>query len=563
MHDFLLPCALQLPLTRMLSTLCVDDSRRTRRLQDGHNGVTGHASRPTSPSAASDAPTASSASLLYAPAPTSALRSRMLWLFAPHAADCPWALVVRTLAHVALHASNDAVAEQGVEEAMRLLHKHVQFWDGETLASVVAAAHASLFAGELVPCVHEGAPVVLNPRDLERLLGRFHTYLPSLWTLLIAEYGALGAPTLRRLLDSLLVLLHVERMDVVRAGVAALHQMSIVVAGNGGAELDHAGWTAFADMLQRACSMDTVTALPAQQRYQTVQLVQRSIAQILQHCGRCMPPEVHLDVLGVLQASVQRAASACSDGSALEALWRDVRSADSGADERGAREAVHHGHDGHAHVGMHTVLTSAAQHDMPVASRAHDLAAAGNTANIASAGVGNGVAGHDRPVNVTSCAPAMQRAMCLLREQQNHGGTLLVKAYRSTIELFRESAARHTALVEARDCTATAQGRMVKFSHQVVDACLACCQQRDAESEYGTSVAERREACAWSPIDNAPVLCAVLRALAAQQGGGKQGWASDMMPSLCVLMRSGDGDVRDVIADIFDSVVWPQLENAL
>ena len=511
-------------------------------VQDANNGLPGPPSPPTSPSAASDAPTATSASLAHAPVPTSALRSRLPWLFVPHAADCPWALAIRTLAHVALHARNDAVAEQGVEEAMRLLHKHVAVWDGETLAASVAAAHAALFAGELVPCVYERRAVALQPRELTRLLGRFHTYLPSLWTLLVAEYGALGAPTLRRLLDSLLVLLHVESMDVVRAGVAALHQMSVVVAGNGGAELDHAGWEAFADMLRRACSMDTVAALPAAQRYGTVLLVQRSIAQILQHCGRCMPPEVHLDVLSVLQASVERAAAACGDSAAVAGLVQELRSADSttAADSSSASRPNGHSHgDARSPNGAVDRAATAFEQRSPVSDGDSGLA------RSTGAGEPTGAAGHDRSA---SCAPAPPHARQVLREQQNHGGQLLVKSYNLTIETFRESAARHSALVEARDCTATAQGRLAKLCHHVVDACVACYSHHGQENGGHAAQCEGLpQACEWSPRENAPVVCAVLRALAQQQGATKTGWGDrdDAVPLCADAKWRGERAGRD------------------
>ena len=62
----------------------------------------------------------------------------------------------------------------------------------------------------------EGECVSLDPKSLERLLGRFQTYLPSLWTLLVAEYSSVGVETLCMLLDSLLALLHVDSMEAVQ-----------------------------------------------------------------------------------------------------------------------------------------------------------------------------------------------------------------------------------------------------------------------------------------------------------------------------------------------------------
>jgi hypothetical protein len=133
----------------------------------------------------------------------------------------PWSGVVHAYALIATHASNDAVAEQGVEEAMRLLHKCSTSWAPATLQASLVAVHKALFAGNLVPAVKGGECVRLDPKTLERLLGRFQTYLPSLWTLLVAEYSSVGGETLCMLLDSLLALLHVDSMEAVQVCLPA------------------------------------------------------------------------------------------------------------------------------------------------------------------------------------------------------------------------------------------------------------------------------------------------------------------------------------------------------
>jgi hypothetical protein len=220
----------------------------------------------------------------------------MPWLFQPGAAEQPWPLVVRAHAHIALCARNDVVAEEAVEEAMRTLHRHVGWWDAPTFVATLCCVHETLFAGAHLACVHAAQPVPLHGVSLARLLSRFQTYLPSLWTLLVAEYGTLGAEGFRKLLDSLLVLLHVPSMDAVAAGVTALHQLGVVLAGQGAAELDAPGWAVLACTLRDACSLDTVTALPTAQRYETVICAQRLSVEMVSHCGLCMPPPVHLEV---------------------------------------------------------------------------------------------------------------------------------------------------------------------------------------------------------------------------------------------------------------------------
>jgi hypothetical protein len=158
-------------------------------------------------------------------------------------------------------------------------------------------------------------------------------------------------------------------------------------------------------------------------------------------------------------------------------------------------------------------------------------------------------AGHERHAD----GVCMQHAVKLLRRQQNHGGEQLVKAYLSTVAAFQASAARHAALVEARDCTATAQGRLAAFCHRIVLASLQSCQ------DNGTKQGLHE----WSAVENSPVLCAALGALASQQAGSQAKWAQDMMPALCGLMRCSDSAVREAVADILDGVVWPQLQGAL
>ena len=220
----------------------------------------------------------------------------MPWLFDARDAEHPWPLAVRTLAHIALTAQHDTVAEQAVEEAMRVLHHHVGWWDAPTLVATFACVHEALFAGALVPRMRAGEAIPLDAAPLARLLGRFNTYLPSLWTLLVAEYGALGADAFQRLLDSLAVLLHVPSGAAVATGITALHQVGVVLAGPGGAGLDAEGWDALARMLRAACTMDAARAVPATQRYDTVHGAQRLAAEMLHASGRCMPPSVHLEV---------------------------------------------------------------------------------------------------------------------------------------------------------------------------------------------------------------------------------------------------------------------------
>lgn len=143
------------------------------------------------------------------------------------ASTTPWSGIVHAYALIATRASNDAVAEQGVEEAMRLLHKCSGSWAPSTLQASLVAVHKALFAGNLVPAVRGGECVRLDAKSLQRLLGRFQTYLPSLWTLLVAEYSSVGVETLCMLLDSLLALLHVDSMEAVQVCFCS-HAQSLI-----------------------------------------------------------------------------------------------------------------------------------------------------------------------------------------------------------------------------------------------------------------------------------------------------------------------------------------------
>ena len=474
------------------------------------------------------------------PQAASVLYARMPWLFDSAAAESPWSLVVRSLAHVAMHAKDDTAAEQGAEEAMRLLHAHVKVWEPATLAAAVAAAQASLFAGDLVPCVHRGEAVQLPPAVLARLLSRFQTYLPSLWTLLVAEYSALGADTLRALLECLLVLLHVPDLDVIRTGVVALHQMSVVVAGNGGAELDQAGWDAIVQMLQKASSMDTVGALPLALRIETVILVQQRLAQLLQHCERSMPPQTHLALLATLQASVDRAAEASS-------------SAESAA-MHGNIEPEAQAHAAPAHAGRaNGRLASTAHSGSPV--HAGNGRASGDTspppqpdsgASSAAEQCCNGMR-HDRQ-------PNLAHARLCFRRQQNHGGELAVQLYLAALRMFKASAARTSALAEPREAAVDAHNALQAFSQTILCGCAASCSP---------SGGDQAQWCAWSAHENAPVLCAVLHALRELQLAQHSKCDSQLMGILTGLMRCGRPDVRATVADVMESVVWPQLQGVL
>lgn len=450
----------------------------------------------------------------------------------------PWAGIVHAYALIATHATHDAVSDQGVEEAMRLLHKFSVSWAPETLRGAMTAVHEALFAGDLVPAARQGLSVRLSPQVLSRLLNRFQTYLPSLWTLLIAEYGSLGAPTLRTLLGSLLALLHVDSADAVRAGVAALHQMSVVLGGAGGAELDVPGWQALADMLRDACAMDQVVAVSLPQRQMTVVMVQRSLVQILGHCGRCMPPSVHLELLAVLQASVDRAAEANADADrdwqhrqTLAAGCREIERAPGVTEaRRDSMASVRMHGDGDSDNGVHG--SGVWEED-------------GNNGHAGRRG-----SGKKDTEAVGEDSDAWRQHMPWL-EQQNEGGQLLVKAYLRTMDVFQESAARRPTLVEAAACSEEADERLTTLCASILRSACASCGSLDTGEDVGAL---------WSLRRNGPVLCALLQAL--QRRGTEEAWAKVLLPRLPMLIRCDDVRVRSAVAGVYETVLGPRVLGA-
>lgn len=461
-------------------------------------------------------------------------------------AATPWASIVHAYALIATHASHDAVSDQGVEEAMRLMHKFSVSWAPETLRGAMTAVHEALFAGDLVPAVRQGQSVRLTPQVLSRLLNRFQTYLPSLWTLLIAEYSALGAPTLRTLLGSLLALLHVDSADAVRAGVAALHQMSVVLGGAGGAELDAPGWQALAEMLRDACAMDQVVAVPLPQRQMTVVMVQRSLVQILMHCGRCMPPSVHLDLLTVLQDSVDRAAEANADADhdwlhrqKLAAGCREIEPAPGSTRNDQCAEARR---DSMGSVCMHDGKSEVDAQSDPVVEERRTNGHAGGVGTGAETGQEHGDAGGED-------SDAWRHMPWL--EQQNEGGQLLVKAYLQTIDVFQESAARLPTLVEAAACSEEAQERLTTLCASILRSACTTCGAVEARDDVGAL---------WSLRRNGPVVCTLLQAL--QRRGTDEAWAKVLLPRLPMLIRCDDVRVRAGVAGVYENVLGPRVLGA-
>ena len=358
-------------------------------------------------------------------------------------------------------------------------------------------------------------------------------------------------------------------------GVAALHQMSVVLASTGGAELDTSGWQGLTDMLRGACEMDTVTAVPLQQRRETVVMVQRSVSQILSHCGRCMPPSFHLQLLQIVQDSVLRAAAANRE--AMECKAASLRSeAALPVVDQACQEASMHDDPGlHAAVPEPPAAPLAVGHDAAaVAAAAEPSRGAGKdgmSSPVADAqlqidaalsphnGATNGVAqqaGYGEQTETSYRAPAGRAApsgcdggTLLWLEQQNEGGQLLIKSYFLTIDLFKQSAARSSTLVEAAECAAEAEQRFTALCTEIVGAVCS------AHSIAGGK--EPEKAVDWSTRHNAPVLCALLHAV--RMRGGDDAWAQVVMPQLPLLIRSGDPSVCAAVASVYEHVVGPKL----
>lgn len=343
-----------------------------------------------------------------------------------------------------------------------------------------------------------------------------------------------------------------------QVGVAALHQMSVVLASTGGAELDTSGWQGLTDMLHGACGMDTVAAVPLQQRQETVVMVQRSVSQILSHCGRCMPPCFHLQLLQIVQESVLRAAAANREVAA--AVIVDQLDTSTPGDSGPQPEVSEPPSDlpagaqldaqGAAESGKGSVKDGVSS---PLADAQVQIEPAVSPHNGAENGVGNQPGcvehGDERSDTLSGGAAVHGGGAITWLDQQNEGGKLLIKSYLLTIDLFKQSAARSPTLVEAAECAAEAEQRFTALCNEIIAAV------RSSHSIAGST--EPEKPVDWSTRYNAPVLCALLRAV--RKRGGDESWAKVVMPHLPLLIRSGDPSVCTAVAAVYEHVVGPKL----
>lgn len=334
-----------------------------------------------------------------------------------------------------------------------------------------------------------------------------------------------------------------------QVGVAALHQMSVVLASTGAAELDTAGWQGLTDMLSVACSMDQVTAVPLEQRRETVVMVQRSISQILSQCGVCMPPSFHLQLLQIVQESVLRAAAA--NRVVLESREEAMRA-------QAAPPVADHLSNGQGPQSKDSVDTAVQYKDMrqnvvavssPLADAKVQIEPAASAQTATENGVRHNSSGDDHSPASCGMVPGADDFTLTWLDQQNEGGKLLVKSYLVTIDLFKQSAARSRTLVEAAECAAEAEKRFAALCSEVVTA-MCSAHSNGAAQEPAVAVE-------WNTKHNAPVLCALLRAV--RKRGVEEAWAKVVMPYLPLLIRSADNSVRTAVAAVYEHVVGPQL----
>lgn len=352
-------------------------------------------------------------------------------------------------------------------------------------------------------------------------------------------------------------------MKCMQVGVAALHQMSVVLASNGGAELDAEGWQGLTDMLGGACGMDCVTAVPLQQRRETVVMAQRSVSQILSHCGRCMPPSFHLQLLHIVQESVLRAAAANREAWEQSQASLESQPATPAADqlEPHTHDRQEQSYEGVALQPEDPVQPAAAMQDAdgkgsmkdsmssPLADAQVQIEPAVSAQISAENGVENrhdGLLDHGDATH--GVASGVDDAALTWLDQQNEGGKLLVKSYLLTIDLFKQSAARSSTLVEAAECAAEAEKRLAALCTKIV---AAVCTHGNENGKQPQNAAD------WSTRYNAPVVCALLRGV--RKRGGDEEWAKVVMPHLPLLIRSGDASVRTAVASVYEHVVGPKL----
>lgn len=248
------------------------------------------------------------------------------------APEHPWGLVLGQFATVARHDPRPEVADEAAAVLLEVIQAFSSQWESDIWQVVFTGALAYLFElpkSQLAADEDESAVVGWSVEGLQRMERHGRSHLPSLFTIQLEQYEAAGADCLQQML-SLLVRYIVDSNDesIALLGVSLLQQLVQAAVMH----IDDQGWDCIVGAFQKGCSFDSLRALLSDQpsrgpqgqsmilgslpkpdalryRCHTILSLQRILAGLHAKAADHMPPQAQLQLLAVLQESVQDAAS--------------------------------------------------------------------------------------------------------------------------------------------------------------------------------------------------------------------------------------------------------------
>eukprot|EP00884_Botryococcus_braunii_P009957 jgi/Botrbrau1/18963/Bobra.0798s0002.1 len=516
------------------------------------------------PGATSALPGATSA----LPGATSGLSAAGSGLSAAASAEqSPWVLVLGTLSVVARHDPRAAVADTAANVVLEVLESYCQKWDSATWAAIQAPVIGYLFDlpaivdadGQPKPA-DTGRPVGWSTEGLARVLRFTAKHLPTVFSLL-RDNLQVAAPHLLRPLLGMLVRYIVQTHEVVaELGIGLLQTLVLQLAP----VLDTAGWEAVLQNLSIASSADTMSGIinpssirapggdgsepptpmgssiplkasgeaeAARVRCRVTVLMQRSLDLLHSSTTASMPSHFQLQLLSILQDSVQRAA----------------------AFNRSAQRR---------HAAL--MLLEPAEGDFGAHQPSSPMAAATNWQSPSEDGTGeeaaptSGAASRrqsveDYPAGWVRPTPLWDESLVVpaLMRQEAEGGALLIAAL---LRCMREGTGEGGLAGET-------EARLLNVCRQLlIDA------SRDAWQQHKVSLGSRAgdasqalpsEGCPWEQAVRAPLVTAVL---GGYQMVGPTAWRQELreiFPHLARLICSSQPSVRSALAQLLQAQLPP------
>ncbi|KAK9804748.1 hypothetical protein WJX72_003264 [[Myrmecia] bisecta] len=259
-------------------------------------------------------------------------------------ADHPWAQLLSAFAMVARHDPRPRVANECAHCMLEVLEGYSQAWDAAIWQVAHKAGIAYLLELPFPPTAGSGAPKVVgwSVEGMARVHRHAAAHLPAIFSLVVAHYAVAGSVLLQQLLSLLVRYIMQSDEGMAVLGVQLLQQLVETLA----ARLDAAGWQVVLKSLSMAASADHLQSLinPAARvikteatsalvepdlallayvptapgltpadavrcRCRITLLMQRTLDHIHRSCAPFMPFSAQLQLLAILQDTVQRAAS--------------------------------------------------------------------------------------------------------------------------------------------------------------------------------------------------------------------------------------------------------------